>query len=69
MAVRTVFSDGIRTGWIDRGLGLLLSVFLLIAGVVICVYGMTKFNSQAQRATFNAPSVTMSAADFGLADE
>ncbi len=69
MAVRTAFSDGISTGWIDRGLGLVLSILLLMAGVAICVFGMTAFNSQVENATSNAPSVTSTISDFGQADE
>jgi len=69
MAVHTSFSDVVRTGWIDRGLGLLMAIILLMAGVAVCVYGMITFNSQAENAAAGPPVVTTMAPDFGQADE
>ena len=69
MAVRTSFSDIARTGGIDRGLGLLVALILLVAGVIFAVFGMITFNSQAQSAAVGSPTVTTVSADFGLVDE
>lgn len=69
MAVRTAFGDGVKAGWIDRGLGLLIGIFLLLAGVAVCVYGMMSFSSLAENAAADPAPVTTAVSDFGQADE
>jgi len=69
MAVRTVYGDGVRTGWIDRGLGMLMAIILLMVGVAVCVYGMLSFRSQAENSAADRSVTAPIVSDFGIADE